>query len=169
MKKTRLFLILLGVSSILFADHPSSIEIPLDDGGLVKTKSFKKNYWVYRSIGGRTEVKGKQKKRKWWCAWLCKRRVKKKAESIVITNTYYSETAPGVFAALERNPKTCSNASSCQQKESALGFVVEIQFLGGLLPIDGVITRHNIVVDGTVINRVTSAGKHPDPGPIIVD
>jgi hypothetical protein len=154
------------------ADYPSSIDTPLSDGGLVVSKSFKTNLLVYYSIGGRTDVKGKEQKRKWWCLWLCKRRVDKNAERITISNTYFSEVTPGVFAVLERDPKTCNNASSCEQKEWAAGVGIKLQFpeggtspttVGGLLPVDGVITRHDILVDGRTISAVTSVGKHPSP------
>jgi len=154
------------------ADYPSSIDTPLNDGGLVVTKSFKTNLLVYRSIGGRTDVKGKEQKRKWWCVWLCKRRVDKNAQRITISNTYFSVVSAGIFAVLERDPKTRSNASSCEQKEWAAGVGVKLQFpeggtspttMGGLLPVDGVITRHDILVDGRTISAVTSVGKHPSP------
>jgi hypothetical protein len=151
---------------------PSSINTPLSDGGLAVSTSFKTNLLVYRSIGGRTDVKGKEQKRKWWCVWLCKRRVEKKAERITISNTYFSEITPGVFAVLERDPKTCNNASSCEQKEWAVGVGIKLQFPAGgtspttadeLLPVDGVITRHEILVDGQLISAATAAGKHPAP------
>ena len=151
---------------------PSSIDTPLSDGGLVVSKSFKTNLLVYRSIGGRTDVKGKEQARKWWCLWLCRVRVEKKAERITISNTYFSEITPGVFAVLERESKTCNNASSCEQKEWAVGVGIKLQFPAGgtspttvseLLPVDGVITRHEILVDGRLISAVTSAGKHPEP------
>lgn len=172
MKKLTAWVVLFALSSLLLADHPSSIDTPLNDGGLVVSKSFKTNLLVYRSIGGRTDVKGKEQKRKWWCVWLCKQRVDKKAERITISNTYFSEITPGVFAALERDPKTCGNASSCEQKEWALGVGIKLEFpaggtspttVGGLLPVDGVITRHEILVDGRLISVVTSVGKHPTP------
>jgi hypothetical protein len=152
--------------------HPTSIDTPLDDGGLVVSRSFKTNLLIYRSIGGRTDVKGKEQKRKWWCVWLCKQRVDKTAERITISNTYFSEITPGVFAVLERDPKTCNKASSCEQKEWAVGVGIKVQFPAGstspttvseLLPIDGVITRHEILVDGRPISAVTSVGKHPAP------
>lgn len=176
MKKLAILVLLLGTSSLLLADHPSSIDTALDDGGVVVSKSFKTNLLVYRSIGGSTKVQGKEKKRKWWCAWLCKRRVDKDAERITVTNTYYSEVSPGVFAVLQRDPKTCTDTSSCEQKEWAIGLGIKIEFpdggpspttLGGLLPVDGVITTHEILVDNRSISAVTSVGKHPAPsGPI---
>lgn len=178
MRKLITFVLLLGATSLLLADHPSSIQTPLDDGGLVSSKSFKSNYLIYRSIGGSTKVQGKEQKRKWWCLWLCKRRVDKNAQSITITNTYYSEVQPGVFAVLERAPKTCTNTSSCEQKEWAFGLGVKLEFPGGgpsptvpggLLPVDGVITKHEILVDNRSITVVTSVGKHPGPsGPVIL-
>ena len=160
----------LALASTALADHPRSIETPLGDGGLVTSKSFKTNLLIYRSIGGRTDVKGKETKRKWWCVWLCKRRVDKNAERITVRNTYFSEVSPGVFASLEADPKTCTNASSCEQKEWAFGAGIKLTFpeggpspapVDGLLPVDGVITRHEIVVDGQTMSATTSAGKHP--------
>ena len=170
MKRFALAVLWLASSSLLLADHPGSIDTPLPDGGVVASASFKSNYLVYRSIGGRTDVKGQQQKRKWWCAWLCTRRVEKNADRITIRNTYYSEVTPGVFAVLERDPRTCLNASSCSQKEWSVGAGVTLEFpagganpstVSGLLPVDGVVTAHEIVVDGQTISIATSAGKHP--------
>lgn len=157
-----------------FADHGEKIETALNDGGLVTSTSWKSNYLIYRSIGGETAVKGKEQKRKWWCVWLCKRRVDKNATRIEILNTFFAEVQPGVFARLERL-KVCNNASSCKQREWAAGVGVKLTFPNGsttpgqldsLLPVDGVITRHTILVDGRTIVVSTSAGKHP-PGVIL--
>jgi hypothetical protein len=41
------------------ADHGAKVDTSLNDGGLVTSTSWKSNYLIYRSIGGRTEVKGK--------------------------------------------------------------------------------------------------------------
>ena len=173
-KQACLWVVALTICTAALADHGGKIETPLNDGGLVISTSWKSNYLVYRSIGGETEVKGKEQKRKWWCVWLCKRRVDKNATRIEILNTYFAEVQPGVFARLERQ-KVCSNASSCKQREWAAGVGVKLTFPGGsttpgqldaLLPVDGVITRHAIVVDGRTIVVSTSAGKHP-PGIIL--
>ena len=170
MKRLAIVLVWFALSSVLLATHPSSIDTPLKDGGLVVSQSFKTNLAIYRSIGGRTEVQGKEQKRKWWCVWLCSRRVDKKAERITIGNTYFSEIATGVFAVLAPDPKTCANASSCEQKEWAVGVGMKLEFpagdkspttLSGLLPVDGVITTHEIVVDGQTLSAATSVGKHP--------
>jgi hypothetical protein len=172
MKKLSLSAVWLALSLVLLADHPSSINTSLNDGGLVVSDSFTTNLLVYRSIGGHTDVKGKEEKRKWWCVWLCKRRVARNAERITITNTYFSEVTPSVFAVLQRDPKTCNNASSCEQKEWAVGVGIELQFpaggtspttVSGLLPVDGVITSHEVVVDDRTIAVATSVGKHPPP------
>lgn len=172
MKKLTFCVVWLALSAPLLADHPKSIDTPIDGGGLVISKSFKTNLLVYRSIGGGTDVKGQEQKRKWWCVWLCKRRVDKNAERITISNTYFAQITPGVFASLQRDPKTCTNTSSCEQKETAVGVGVKLPFPGqpttvdGLLPVDGVITRHEILVDGRTIVVSTSVGKHP-AGPIL--
>jgi hypothetical protein len=161
---------MLALCSSALADHGDKRETTLNDGGLVTSTSWKSNYIVYKSVGGETVVKGKEMKRQWWCVWLCKRRVDKNAERIEIVNTYFSEVQPGVFARLER-AQVCTNKASCKQSEWAIGVGVKMQFpngstptpapLDGLLPVDGVITRHTVIVDGGTIVAVTSAGKHP--------
>jgi hypothetical protein len=172
MRKHITFAILaLALSTSARGDHGEKRETPLNDGGLVSSTSWKSNYILYRSIGGETVVKGKQVQRKWWCVWLCKRRVSKNAERIEIANTYFAEVQPGVFASLERPPKVCTNTDSCEQKEWAFGVGVKLNFpnggsptpgqLEGLLPVDGVITRHTVRVDNGTITATTSAGKHP--------
>jgi hypothetical protein len=161
-----------GATSL--ATHlPSQEKHDLEDGGYRDSKSWKKNWYVYRSIGGETTLKGEERKRKWWCAWLCRVAVDKEAESIIILNTYFSEVSPGVFSSFDAQPEVCNNASSCTQKEWAVGGAIEIPFPGGggidnLLPIDGVITRHEISVDGNQFIVQTASGKHPTPsGPVI--
>lgn len=84
MNRLAALVISLGVSSLLLADHPRSMETPLNDGGIALSESFKSDLLIYKSIGGRTEVKGKEEERQWWCVWLCKRRVDKKAERITV-------------------------------------------------------------------------------------
>lgn len=165
--------LLLWICAVAWADHGGRRETSLEDGGLVISTSWKSNYLVYRSIGGETTAKGKETKRKWWCAWLCKQRVGKKAQRIQIANTYFSEVSPGVFASLEREPKVCTNAESCKQNEWAVGVGIKLNFpnggspspgqVEGLLPVDGVITRHIVQVDDRTITATTSAGKHPAP------
>ncbi|MEX0644608.1 MAG: hypothetical protein WD076_04815 [Parvularculaceae bacterium] len=166
---------LLGIPA-LGSHAPAKVEEALSDGGLRHSESFKTNYYIYKSIGGETWLKGKEKKRKWWCAWLCKRRVDKKAELITIHNTYYAEVSPGFFSSIERL-KTCANAASCKQKEWSIGVGVKLPFPGESgsptpspteLPIDGVITRHTIKVDGQEFSIETSYGKHPAPPPPVI-
>jgi hypothetical protein len=165
---------LAALSAVSLASHlPSQEKHDLEDGGYRDSKSWNKNWYVYRSIGGETTLKGEEKKRKWWCAWLCSIRIDKDAESILIQNTYFSEISPNVFSNFEAQPKECRNASSCTQKEWAIGGTIEVPFPGGgdidnLLPIDGVVTRHEIRVDGDQFVELTASGKHPTPdGPII--
>jgi hypothetical protein len=173
-KRTVFVVMALALCSTAHADHGEKHETALSDGGLVTATSWKSNYYIYRSIGGETEVKGKQMERKWWCVWLCKRRVSKNAERIEISNTYFAEVQAGVFARLER-VKVCTNTDSCQQKEWAVGVGVKLSFpnggpgpapLDGLLPVDGVITKHTVIVNNQTIIMFTSAGKHP-PGIIL--
>ena len=129
-KKIGVLVFSLAVSSALLASHPGTIETPLADGGLVISKSFKKNWVIYSSVGGGTDVKGNETKRKWWCLWLCKVRVDKNAERIAIMNVYYAEVSPGVFASSPEGPVICNNASSCEQKHWAFGIGVKIEFPG---------------------------------------
>jgi hypothetical protein len=178
MKRQLVLLLTLSLTSnVLVADHPKSIETAVNVGGKGTSQSFKNNYFIYRSIGGRTDIVSNKTERKYWCLWLCKVPVPRKAERIVVANTYYAEVQTGVFAVLERGPKTCSNASSCEQKEWAFGLAVELEFpgggaspttLGGLLEVDGVVTTHEVAIDGQTFTVVTSAGKHPiSSGPIL--
>lgn len=154
------------------ANHaPESQEAPLADGGLRQHESFKTNYYVYRSIGGETAVLGKEKKRRWWCVWLCKTRVAKKAEEIIVRNTYYAEVQPGVFASVVGDAVVCANASSCGDKHWAFGATIKIPFPGGgaldgLLPIDGVVTEHQVRINSETFTATTAVGKHP--GPVIL-
>jgi hypothetical protein len=149
------------------ASHGSKKEEAISDNGLVTSESFKRNYFFYREIGGQTSVKGEKKVRKWWCVFLCKRRVSRKVDRIEIRNVYFSEVAPGTFESLERE-HVCSNAASCRERQSAFGFTLNLNFRPGgidnLLPIHGVITRHRIV-DGAQqpVIIFTSIGKHPGP------
>jgi len=167
------FLVMWG--TISFAAHLNSKEHnDLDSGGFLESKSWKTDWKIYKSIGGESFLKGKKKKRKWWCAWLCSKRVNKKADLIIVQNTYFSEISPGIFSSYEKQPKECQNTASCKQREWAFGGAIEIPFPGGdtidgLLPIDGVITRHEIRVDGSTFFELTSKGKHPDLGPPIIN
>jgi hypothetical protein len=70
------------------------------------------NYYIYRSIGGETYLKSKEQERQWWCVRLCKRNVDKKADSILVENTYYAEVRPGIFASLQK-ATTCTKGASC--------------------------------------------------------
>jgi len=170
MKRTIVSIVVLAslaATPAMTSHAPASQEVPLADGGIRKHKSFKTNWYVYRSIGGETRVEGKEKKRRWWCVWLCKTRVAKKADEIVIRNVYYSETQPGVFASLEKIA-VCANASSCTQKEWAVGATIKVPFPGGgaidgLLPIDGVVTEHQVRIGADTFTATTAVGKHPGP------
>lgn len=166
--------VLIAASVPAFGSHaPESQEAPLAGGGLRKHESFKSNYIVYKSVGGETEVLGKEMKRKWWCVWLCKRRVAKNAEKITVHNTYYHEVQPGVFASLQ-DFKICTNASSCSVKHWSVGAFVKMKFdSGGLggpagaggaeLEVHGVVTTHEVIVDGETFTATTAIGKHPPP------
>jgi len=176
MKKLHLFgvlLFLLSIATPALGDHISS-KSPrdLENGGLIESKSFKSNWFVYKSIGGNTSVKSKVKKRKWWCAWLCKRRKDKKAELIQIQNTYFAKFDSGLFSEpIVEAIKQCRNAASCTDKKSAGGILPSISFPGdfGSIEIVGVVTRHTITVDGQSFTALTAKGDHPDVGPVIVD
>jgi hypothetical protein len=174
-------LVLAGAAALLaviaapaFGGHaPERQEAALSDGGLRTHESFKTNYYIYKSVGGETEILGKTKKRRWWCVWLCKTRVAKKAETITVHNIYYHEIQPGVFATVE-DFKTCTNASSCMIRHWSVGAMVKIKFdSGGVggpagaggaeLEIEGVVSAHEATVDGETFTATTAVGKHPPP------
>lgn len=150
----------------------SSVKTDIE-GGFIQSKSFKTNLIIYRSVGGKTTVKSNAKSRKWWCLWLCKKNKGKKAESIQITNTYYTLFNNVLIPSAPRS-KTCTNTSSCTLKEWAFGFGLKFKFdppggaggpspvpVDGLLPINGVVTGHVINVDGHLYRVTTAAGQHP--------
>lgn len=162
--------ILLTLAAPAFSQYLADAQANLPSGGFRHSSSFMTNYYIYRSIGGETYLKGKEQERKWWCVWLCKRNVDKKADSILVENTYYAEVQPGIFASMQ-TATTCTNCASCTLQESAGGFVIKMNFPGengGLLPIDGVISHHIIDVDGKHFEDWTAKGKHPVPPPIIL-
>lgn len=147
------------------ADHLKAEErSDLADGGIVISKSFKTNRFVYKSIGGNTTVKGKEKKRKWWCAWLCTRRTEKKAERITIQNTYFAKSLTGVFTNQQGTPLECLDSASCTQKEWEVGVLPSITFPGeiGEVEIVGVQSRHTVQVDNAFFSAVTEKGEVPD-------
>ena len=165
---------LIAASVPAFGSHaPETQEAALAGGGLRKHESFRSNYIVYKSIGGETVVLGKEMKRKWWCVWLCKRRVSKNAEKITVVNTYYHEIQPGVFASVQ-DFRTCTNASSCRVRHWSVGALVKIKFdsggvggpggaAGAELEIQGIVTTHEVTVDGETFTATTALGKHPAP------
>lgn len=182
LKSTKLVFVgaaaLIAAASVpAFGSHaPETQEAPLAGGGLRKHESFGKSWYIYNSIGGETKVFGKEKKRKWWCVFLCKRRVSKNAETITVLNTYYHEIQPGVFASTQEF-KTCTNASSCTVRKWSAGAFIEIEFdtagggvgdpVGGgalgKLEIQGVVTSHEVTIDGETFSATTARGKHPAP------
>lgn len=167
---TLVFMLFLALIGSAMAQYPSERQVDFPDGGFRHSDSFNSNYWIYRSIGGETYLKGKSKERKWYCLWLCQVRVEKKAQSIIIENTYYAEIRPGVFASVAQ-AATCRNAASCKHKNSAVGVVIDINFPGeggGILPIDGVVTHHIILVDGSTSEEWTAIGKYPHTPPVIL-
>lgn len=149
--------------------HPKSETQKIGDVK-IRCESFDRNLWFYRSIGGKVKVRGKKKKRRWWCLWLCKKPVKKKADSIYIQNTYYSsinDTPIPVKTASHQ--KTCTQSSGCKLHHWAFGFGVDIKFPDGgatpgtvddLLPIQGVVTEARVTVDGETVSFTTATGIH---------
>lgn len=150
--------------------HPGSISEKIGDVH-IKAKSFRTNLYLYKSIGGAVEVRGEKKKRSWKCLWLCKKRVKVKADRIVITNQYYSriDDTP-VLVSVASSEKTCANASDCTSKHYAYGVGVKIEFPNGgaspsglddLLPLQGVLSTASVTIDGRTHTFVTASGPHP--------
>jgi hypothetical protein len=151
------------------ADHGTTKTEPID-GGRVVGESYKTNLYFYRSIGGKVKIESDAKKRRWWCAWLCKTPKSIKVPTITIRNTYYADVEPGtaqVLVTAERE-RTCQDASSCSLGEWAVGAAPKFKFDGtpgapggALFPISGVVSEHTIVLDnGRTIRMVTSKGDH---------
>ena len=92
-------------------NHPSSVKTNLEQGGFVKSKSFQKKWIIYRSIGGAVEVRSKKKKRKWYCAWLCKKNKKKKLRFPHKAHAQIVETsARGVVVTISAARARCTEA-----------------------------------------------------------
>ncbi len=163
-------IVLLASTTPAHADHGAQKEESVKDGKIV-SKSFKRNWLIYKSIGSKTEAKSNKKKRRWWCGWLCKTNKALKVQSIHISNTYYADVDPGAPQVLfgHTEEKTCTDTHSCTLKEWAFGAAPKFSFDGtptGLdgvpFPLSGVIGVHTIVLkDGTRVQLVTSKGAHP--------
>lgn len=149
--------------------HPKSETQKIGDVE-IKCESFNRNFWFYRSIGGKVKVRGKKKKRRWWCLWLCKRPVKVKADSIHIENTYYSsiDDRP-IPVRTASHQKTCMGASDCKLHHWAVGLGVKIKFPDGsatpstvddLLPLKGVVTVARVTIGGQTASFTTATGLH---------
>jgi len=158
-----------GTSTYALASHDDFIRTDVSDTINVESKSYKRNWFVWRAIGGESKVFGTKKIRKWWCAWLCRRPVSKNAERITILNTYYAEITPENYQPILERFKECSNSSECLQREFAVGAAIKLPFPGAggidnLLPVSGVITQHTINIDGFgQVRKVTSKGDHGRP------
>lgn len=150
--------------------HPNSVTEKVGDVH-VKAKAFRTNLYFYKSIGGAVEVRGEKRKRSWKCLWLCKKRVKVKADRITITNQYYSrfDDTP-VLVSSASSEKVCSNASDCTSKHYAYGAGVKIEFADGdtspsglddLLPLQGVLSTASVTIGGRTHAFVTGSGPHP--------
>lgn len=155
--------------------HPSKREEEID-GIKIKVSSFKSNWWIYKSIGGEVKIRGEKKIRKWWCAWLCKREVEVKAEIIEIQNTYFTRLDnSAILVQSASHNKACNNSANCKLRHFAVGIGVKIKFPGGstspglpsdLLPLNGVISRTRVRVNGREFNFVTAKGAHPE---VVID
>jgi len=151
--------------------HPNTQESSFD-GIDVKAKAFRTNAFVYRSIGGAVEVRGRKKSRSWKCLWLCKKREKIKADRIRLENQYFSRVeGTAVLVASANHEGVCTTTADCTLKHSAGGIAVKITFPRGsttpgtvddLLPLDGVVSRATVTVRGRQFSFVTASGAHPE-------
>jgi hypothetical protein len=150
--------------------HPSS-QVETVNGVEIKASSFRTNAFVYRSIGGSVQVRGEKRSRDWRCAWLCKKREKVKAGRILLENHYFTRLdGTAVLVTAAQHDGQCTDATDCTLKHSAGGIAVKIKFPGGdtspgtiddLLPLEGVVSRATVSVEGRQFTFVTASGAHP--------
>jgi hypothetical protein len=150
--------------------HPKS-EIQKVGDIEIKCRSFNTDVQLYRSIGGEVEVRREEKKRRWWCAGLCKTKVKAEADSIEIENTYFATVNDfPIPVQAAHHEGVCSNSSDCKLHHSAGGILADIKFPDGgispgpiddLLSLKGVVTRARVTIDGRMMTFTTAAGLHP--------
>lgn len=155
---------LLHLSSPLFADHPDKSSSQCGEA-LLEAKAFRRNLWFYKAVGARVVVKGAGETRRWWCLWLCKRRVDKSAEQIWIDSTYFFRYRSIVTTT--NKSTNCSGTDSCTLREFAAGIAISFPELkpdtleGDLLPIAGVLSGVTVTVDGeTCLMAPVAAGLH---------
>jgi hypothetical protein len=139
---------------------------------VVEARSFKHNFFFFRSIGGEVTVRGSRRKRRWWCLWLCKTPVAVEADRIEIENRYFAHVVGTPFLVdAASHEKACSDCSDCTLKHWAVGIGVKLEFPDGsgkpstvsdLLPLDGVMSRARVDVAGSSLTFETAAGSHPD-------
>ena len=126
------------------------------NGVRIEAKSFKRNFLIYRSIGCVVTATAEKRRRRWFCLWLCKTRVRKKVPIISIRNTYYIRT--GGTELVEEVPQanhntTCNNASKCKLRQ----FVVAT----GFIP-EGVVSLSTVSLNGELHTFVTAIGPQPE-------
>ena len=132
----------------------------MEVGGVeVVCRSFKKNYKVYKEIGGEVEVK------------VSKKKAKEIVEFVRLENKYYVRVgnSPQVVLAFTRS-KDRRGRKKVGQKEYAFGIGVKFKFPSGqvrpakvpkLLPIHGVVTRATITINGDTKTLESSKGSCP--------
>jgi hypothetical protein len=150
--------------------HPRS-ELETVNGVEVKASSFRTNTFFYKSIGGSVKVRGERTSRDWKCMWLCKKREQLKADRILLENQYFARVdGTAVLVAAAQQDGQCTEAADCTLKHSAGGIGIKIKFPGGdttpgtindLLPLEGVISRATVTVEGRQFTLVTASGAHP--------
>jgi hypothetical protein len=150
--------------------HPRT-QVETVNGIEIKASSFRTNAFVYRSIGGSVEVRGERSSRDWKCMWLCKKREKVKADRILLENQYFARVdGTAVLVPAAQQEGQCTETADCTLKHSAGGIAVKIKFPGGdttpgtiddLLPLEGVVSRATVTVEGRQITFVTASGTHP--------
>ena len=138
--------------------HLRSKQVQTIDGIRVTAKTFKRNFFFYKSIGAKVKVK------------IPKRR-RNEVDLISIENSYYSKTrdipvpVPAAFQRGERRHKR-----SYKLKHWAVGFGVKLTFPGGsatpdvpsgLLPLNGVVSEATVTINGRSSSFETGKGRYP--------
>ncbi|MDF1596039.1 MAG: hypothetical protein P1T08_08080 [Acidimicrobiia bacterium] len=138
---------------------PSEISVLSGDGQWkAEIEAFKTNLLFYSSIGCEVKVYHREETTNVWgnkkTDW-----VRRNADSIFIRNVY-SGTGPGTGT----REKTCTNASSCELKEWAVGVTVSLPAdsvtdVGGgaILDIDSVESTVSVRIERQTLNGNVSA------------
>lgn len=147
-----LALVIVVQLSIPMVGHTQSTRLPSKkalsvDGIRIEAKAFKRSYLLYHEVGAKVTAKTQKKKRRWWCAGLCKTRKRVKIDEIKISNTYYAfekgpfRYDPGLKIVFE-NERECRKKSKCKLRHYSVGFG------SGSFSMDGVKSKISMYVKG---------------------